>query len=268
MTFKIIYTNGDSYAAGDELGYSKHFPEMATLVQYGLDLKEHKDHTSTMEVWKKLTVNTKGNYQSYLKECTRLAYTAKVSSLLDIPSINLSKTGRSNQEIIALTIDYLENRLLNIYKPEEILVILGLTGFERYRVPYESEVSGSTSIMLNYPKPENNKLYEYYVMNHNNNYVISDIATHFTAGMLYFEKKGISVVLVDSGMFSKSRKYLAAAYNNALFTLIPEAELDMSTLVQKGEYCRHLLGHYSEIVHERTAEALSAVIKEKFKDKF
>jgi len=265
MTFKIIYTNGDSYAAGDELGYSKYFPEMATLVQFGADVKVNP---ANAELWSTLTTNTNGKYDLYLKECKRLAYTAKVSSLLDIPSINLAKGGRSNQESIALTIDYLENRLLRIYQPEEILVILGVTGFERYRVPYEKDVSGSTSMMLNYPSKDVTKVYEYYVMNHNNKYIISDVATHFTAGMLYFEKKGISVVLVDSQMFSKSRQHLAAAYNDALINLIPKADMDMSTLIKPGEYCRHLLGHYSEIIHERTAETLSAVIKEKFKDKF
>jgi len=265
MTFKIIYTNGDSYASGDELGYSKYYPEMSGLTPFSMNIPVDPE---SAVLWGKLTVNNFDKYRLYLEECKRLAYTAKLGSILNIPSINLSRGGRSNQEAIALTIDYLENRLLKIYKPEEILVILGVTWFERYRVPYEKDVSGSTSLILGHPRGDATDLYQYYVMNHNDKFIISDVATHFIAGMLYLEKKGISVVLVDSQLFARSKQHMKDTYKDSLLNMIPDADVTMGLYAQPGEKCRHKLGHFSEVVHERTAEALSAVIKEKFKDKF
>lgn len=265
MKYKIIYANGDSYAAGDELAYSKYYPDFASLYTK----EEPRPPPDKMiRRWRKAMEQDWDKFRLYQKECLTLTYSAKVAENLGLHYINQSLGGRSNQEMISLTIEYLERRLLRIYKPEEILILIGVTGFTRFQIPLEDRLCGSTSLLLGYPLDGQEGIYTHYTHNMNDAFMLRDNAMHFLAATSYFEKKGIDVLYVDNIMYDSSRGYhMHSIEHDSMISLLPDPDVIMASYMYPRERLMHICGHFSEEVHKRTADNIVEIIKEKYPTK-
>lgn len=265
MTFKIIYTNGDSFAAGDELAYAQFYPDFSQLFRQNETLPDKK---KLVKKWGEAMAKDWDKYRKFEETCREMSYTAKLGNLLNLPWMNMAKGGRSNQEMIGLTIEYLERRLLRIYKPEEILVVLGITNFERFMIPSEQSITGTASLIVGYPAQDSDNVYNYYLSNFNENYAMIDNVVSFLGGLQYLTSKGISFLLVDNLMYSRSKVIYINKLNNPMIHLLPKEDLIMGEYVSRTEPETHICGHFAEPVHERVANELAKIAKERFADKF
>lgn len=267
--FKLIYANGDSFVAGDELASKKYLPEFSETYTRDEFKKIDKE-----KIYKRFTKSTKKfgfDEKAYRQDNYDLAFPSIISKQLQTPIINRAYSGKSNQTICASVIDDLEMEILKNYKPEEILVIVGLTEFARLKFPSKSKGnSDTTSMMMAYGSGRiSQEVQEYFIRETTDKFLITDNFLSISGLIYYLDKLGISYILSDSSAYSTNLSGINFyPMNDRLRKLFPQPDVIMTSHMNKSsEKVLCMLGHYTSVIHERHADKIIELLKQKYPDK-
>lgn len=266
--FKVIYANGDSYTAGDELASATFTPHFSTL--YSRSDKMKQSDKENFYKFDKLRPNLKVDNKAYTAANKEMCYVKTLGSALGLPVINESLGGRSNQTVATTTIQHFNSDILMMHRPEDVLAVIGLTSFERIKLPNPTndKFNHSLSMLLSFPTPTYSKEVSHFFTSHaTDEYLFFDNYLDIMGLVAFFEKMNISYIFADSGMYTKrmsSVSEVAPASKN----LMPKPDAVMSDeILDHYEKVYHSMGHFSKVIHDRFAITLEKIIREKFSDK-
>jgi len=254
MKYKLLYTNGDSFAAGEELALPDLYPDIAELY-------------TTTEFYQKITSvgrTTPPNTPEYRKRCKELCYSKTVADSLGIDIVNDALGGQANQVTVASTFMRLESDLLTRYNPEDIFVIINLTGFDRMKLPNKDAEFKCQSFMLNYPYPGSSSVHDFLIREVVDEYSIVDNLIHINFLKNYLESKKIQHLFVDSVLYERSMANTRKTIKHLLHTktmMVKPSMAMISEFAFANEKVVHTNGHYSQVIHDRFAAKIVDYIK-------
>lgn len=263
---KIIFCNGDSFMAGDELAMSEFYPEFSALRSCN-DFTIPSD--KQQEKWREHTIADLPKFFQYREKCKTYAYPNIIASELNIPVINKAVGGQSNQAITSITYEYLEEKLLKEYNPAEILVVCHLTSFHRIKVPNYQDTNtddSSTTVLLTYKQPKYDEVRKFFLEHASDRYLLADTAMHIFGLIKYLEARGIDYILTDSSLYRRNVEAYKFTHSKEQIDLLPIPDpdyfMDHYINFQANELCMCQLGHYSKVIHDRFGKFLASKIKE------
>lgn len=254
MKYKCIVVCGDSFFAGDELAIDEFYQDYQTL--YSERVEDRLPSDKKLKSYSILNKDLK--YESYRNKCIELRFTTTIEKYFNIPIFNLSRGGFSNSAIVSRILDFLCSDSLKKYKPEEIYVVLGLTGLERFMIPNKLENRNYDAIPFNFrPDGDRGKIFDWFMKNYSANYVITDNLLHILGVINFLKSNNISYSLVDSYLYTYNlcdAEKICKEELEIFLKLFPKPDIIMETLKIDNEKVYHEMGHFSKVIHERLAQ--------------
>lgn len=254
MKYKCVVVCGDSFFAGDELAIGEFYQDYQSL--YPIRIEDRLPSDKELRSYSLLNRDSK--YESYKNKCIELRFTTTIEKHLDIPVFNLSRGGFSNSAIVSRILDFLCSEILKKYKPEEIYVVAGLTGLERFMIPNKSEDRNYDAIPFNFrPDGDRGKLYDWFIKNYSANYVITDNLLHIMGMTNFLKSNNIKYSLVDSYLYTYNlcdAERICKEELEIFLRSFPKPDIIMENLKNDNETVYHEMGHFSKVIHERLAQ--------------
>lgn len=253
MKYKCVVTCGDSFFAGDELAIDQFYHSYRSL--YSTRIENRIPSNKELDLYSK--ISQESIFHEYKKECVNLRFTSIIEKEFDIPIYNLSRGGFSNSAIFSRIVDFLSTEILKKYKSDEIYVIVGLTGLERFMIPNSANDRNYDAIPFNFrPDGERGKIYDWYLSNYAVNYICTENLLSILGGINFFKLNNIKHCLVDSYLYTHNLQDGKNIYEKELgiaLNFFPSPDLIMENFKKDDELVYHPMGHFSKTIHERLA---------------
>ena len=265
---KIIYCNGDSFVAGDELADHEFFDDHPGL----LSVSDSNEKKRIAAEWRRKSCRTRdGETNRKLRELERIkAFPNRLQEITGIPVINDAVGGASFERIARTTITSLID-LKNEYS--EITAIIGLTCPDRFEIPSRHQLRGFDENLpewdcinpawedlkgqdgrlinlINYQRIATTKNFRYTRL-YLNMILIKDFCELHNIRLLWLEA-GWHFPEENPGYASNLREYIDFHSSGNMGTL--------GHLLDTNALCAD--GHWAEVVHHKFAKELSKYFKD------
>lgn len=255
---KILYTNGDSFAAGAELALEMILPKKAAEIRYGVHVNpitarlRDAHNAEIAAIYRQDTPEIK----AYDEECKRRAWPDKLGKLIGYNTINAAKSGESNGHIAYTTIKDV-TELLKDNPPEDLFVVIMITGMDRIFIPFYNE---TRTVILGYnpDDPTMKKFREMYLEHANDEFLFMSTLNYIYAIENFLYRHKIRHCFVDSILFKSTiREYLHS--NESMYGNLPKVSYCMWDILNEYPKEQWILygGHFDERVHEIFAERIA-----------
>lgn len=268
MNNKLIICSGDSFTAGHELagdmlipGYNSQFfhntdpitPERTALAN---KLKEEE---------KKLIESAdQTGYKQYWEESKRRAWPGKLKQFVKAEIVNCAAGGISNEEICWRASETY-NQYVDLYDPEDILVIIMPTNVFRFGLPRYDKKMGNEYNWKSWTghtnldgDPKTRPIAEYFVGELTEYDHLWRSAMHLAGTQRYIKSMGSNLIFVDSCLWSITfRDYIKIASTGS--NNIRKMVKIHATLVNTQK-TSHAMHHFPEQTHEDFAKHLTETL--------
>jgi hypothetical protein len=269
--FKFLLANGDSYVAGADTALDEFYPRFSQLY---LPNDKAKKNIHQWDAWPKAISKDQGKFAYYCKKCLEYSYPSQLASLLDISSMNIAVSGQSNSVTAATTIGYIEDHLLSKYQPEEILVLVGLTSFDRLKVPSPANAEyddiptqyGCKSMILKYQNRDIPYDVQDYFETATDRYLALENIVTILGLIDYLKIRNISYIITESSLYNRWIGNIDTKFPerfNELFYM-PEEKLRFQSVINSCDQIVTEFDHYGKEAHVRFAKILHEHINETF----
>jgi hypothetical protein len=265
----ILYFNGDSYVAGTELADPYFFPSITHKFKEMPNKRPSSNLTelkSLLEI--KKTISLEKIYQVEKEK----SFPGKVCSSTGIETINAGKAASSLDRIARRTI---EDLLVLKKKEKKIVAFIGITEPSRFEFPNplnNNETDFWECLIPGYGFIDKFKLVnpvlKYKAVYEKDYHLISRMVRNLIYIKSFCLANSIDFYFVDTWSFDLEKYKDLISKNNRLSDMIEYLDLKflfkMSNFIEnvKLPYC--LGGHFTEEVHEITANFLSDFLIEKY----